>query len=499
MRQGPRPGPKSHPAFPPRPAAASIRTDTASGRPAEEAHLCPPPHRTTSPGPARPNGQITPWAAAAPRPRGDAPNHRSGAGALEALPCPDLRGPSPGGGFSAPGRRRPAPRAPLTASLRRFGRSSSTTLSPGFSAPLEKASWSCGEATVRPRRRRGGHRAALPHGYRGTSRHRGGGLTSESERDESSEPESEPESEREPRRAMPLPLWPPPFPAACARRRRRFRGCRGRGCHDDGGGGGMSAVTAQPVAVFGCRPRVAGGVCFVEDQVVLHAAGAGCLQLHLEQKWHKFIPGGPDPGPGPPTPAPDPRTPDPDPGPGPPCPDPSPSRRHREEPGRAGAGRQPQPAVPGRLRDGGGAAGPDRLRAVVGAGAAAEDAGRRRAAGAGGGGPGLLPRLPVPGGRHGPPRGAPHLLAVGEAAADGGGPPRGPGQWRLPGKGRGPHGLPGPAPGPAGSPRPRRGTRVRTPASRTELGLCSTSRFTAGWFFGSLSHCFKEVEKRIKL
>ncbi|XP_049664246.1 cilia- and flagella-associated protein 57 [Accipiter gentilis] len=53
----------------------------------------------------------------------------------------------------------------------------------------------------------------------------------------------------------------------------------------------MSAVTAQPVAVFGCRPRVAGGVCFVEDQVVLHAAGAGCLQLHLEQKWHKFIPG----------------------------------------------------------------------------------------------------------------------------------------------------------------------------------------------------------------
>ncbi|NXP07375.1 CFA57 protein, partial [Thinocorus orbignyianus] len=53
----------------------------------------------------------------------------------------------------------------------------------------------------------------------------------------------------------------------------------------------MSAVAAQPVAVFGCRPRVAGGVCFVEDQVVLHAAGTGCLQLHLEQKWHKFIPG----------------------------------------------------------------------------------------------------------------------------------------------------------------------------------------------------------------
>ncbi|XP_030311238.1 cilia- and flagella-associated protein 57 isoform X1 [Calypte anna] len=53
----------------------------------------------------------------------------------------------------------------------------------------------------------------------------------------------------------------------------------------------MSAVVAEPVAVLGCRPRVAGGVCFVEDQVVLHAAGAGCLQLHLQQKWHKFIPG----------------------------------------------------------------------------------------------------------------------------------------------------------------------------------------------------------------
>ncbi|XP_042660049.1 cilia- and flagella-associated protein 57 isoform X2 [Tyto alba] len=53
----------------------------------------------------------------------------------------------------------------------------------------------------------------------------------------------------------------------------------------------MATVAVQPVAVFGCRPRVAGGVCFVEDQVVLHAAGAGCLRLHLEQKWHKFIPG----------------------------------------------------------------------------------------------------------------------------------------------------------------------------------------------------------------
>ncbi|NWX48456.1 CFA57 protein, partial [Steatornis caripensis] len=52
-----------------------------------------------------------------------------------------------------------------------------------------------------------------------------------------------------------------------------------------------AAVAVQPVAVFGCRPRVAGGVCFLEDHVVLHAAGTGCLQLHLEQKWHKFIPG----------------------------------------------------------------------------------------------------------------------------------------------------------------------------------------------------------------
>ncbi|NXE28155.1 CFA57 protein, partial [Ardeotis kori] len=60
-----------------------------------------------------------------------------------------------------------------------------------------------------------------------------------------------------------------------------------------------AAAAVQPVAVFGCRPRVAGGVCFVEDQVVLHAAGAGCLWLHLEQKQHKFIPGGTDPGPGP--------------------------------------------------------------------------------------------------------------------------------------------------------------------------------------------------------
>ncbi|NXT29628.1 CFA57 protein, partial [Syrrhaptes paradoxus] len=52
-----------------------------------------------------------------------------------------------------------------------------------------------------------------------------------------------------------------------------------------------AGVAAEAVAVFGCRPRVAGGVCFLEEQVVLHAAGAGCLRLHLEQKWHKFIPG----------------------------------------------------------------------------------------------------------------------------------------------------------------------------------------------------------------
>ncbi|XP_074762504.1 cilia- and flagella-associated protein 57 isoform X2 [Athene noctua] len=85
----------------------------------------------------------------------------------------------------------------------------------------------------------------------------------------------------------------PPLPAACARRRRRFRGCRGRGRHGDGGGSArrMSTVVAEPVAVFGCRPRVAGGLCFLEERVVLHAAGAGCLRLHLEQKRHRFIPG----------------------------------------------------------------------------------------------------------------------------------------------------------------------------------------------------------------
>lgn len=67
----------------------------------------------------------------------------------------------------------------------------------------------------------------------------------------------------------------------------------------------MAGAAVLPVAVFGCRPAVAGGVCFLEEQVVLHAAGAGCLRLHLEYKWHNFIPGGTDPGP------------DPNPGPGP--------------------------------------------------------------------------------------------------------------------------------------------------------------------------------------
>ncbi|XP_032923476.1 cilia- and flagella-associated protein 57 [Catharus ustulatus] len=53
----------------------------------------------------------------------------------------------------------------------------------------------------------------------------------------------------------------------------------------------MAGAAVLPVAVFGCRPAVAGGVCFLEEQVVLHAAGAGCLRLHLEYKWHNFIPG----------------------------------------------------------------------------------------------------------------------------------------------------------------------------------------------------------------
>uniref|UniRef100_A0A8C5TMF2 Cilia and flagella associated protein 57 n=1 Tax=Malurus cyaneus samueli TaxID=2593467 RepID=A0A8C5TMF2_9PASS len=53
----------------------------------------------------------------------------------------------------------------------------------------------------------------------------------------------------------------------------------------------MAGAAVLPVAVFGCRPRVAGGVCFLEERVVVHAAGAGCLRLHFEQKWHSFIPG----------------------------------------------------------------------------------------------------------------------------------------------------------------------------------------------------------------
>ncbi|NXJ07760.1 CFA57 protein, partial [Odontophorus gujanensis] len=53
----------------------------------------------------------------------------------------------------------------------------------------------------------------------------------------------------------------------------------------------MSSVAAQPAAVFGCRPGVSGGVCFLEERVVLHAAGAACAQFHTEQRWHKFIPG----------------------------------------------------------------------------------------------------------------------------------------------------------------------------------------------------------------
>ncbi|XP_054141472.1 cilia- and flagella-associated protein 57 [Melozone crissalis] len=52
-----------------------------------------------------------------------------------------------------------------------------------------------------------------------------------------------------------------------------------------------AAAAVLPVAVFGCRPRVAGGVCFLEERVVLHAAGAGCLRLHIDHKWHNFIPG----------------------------------------------------------------------------------------------------------------------------------------------------------------------------------------------------------------
>ncbi|NWI19707.1 CFA57 protein, partial [Crypturellus soui] len=53
----------------------------------------------------------------------------------------------------------------------------------------------------------------------------------------------------------------------------------------------MSAVVAQPVAIFGCRSQVPGGLCFFDEQILLYAAGASCVQFHIEQKWQKFIPG----------------------------------------------------------------------------------------------------------------------------------------------------------------------------------------------------------------
>ncbi|XP_068808899.1 cilia- and flagella-associated protein 57 isoform X1 [Struthio camelus] len=53
----------------------------------------------------------------------------------------------------------------------------------------------------------------------------------------------------------------------------------------------MSVVVAQPVAIFGCRSQVAGGLCFFDEQILLYAAGANCVQFHIEQKWQKFIPG----------------------------------------------------------------------------------------------------------------------------------------------------------------------------------------------------------------
>lgn len=61
----------------------------------------------------------------------------------------------------------------------------------------------------------------------------------------------------------------------------------------------MAAVVAEPAAVFGCRPRVGGGVCFVGEREVLHAAGAGCARLHTEHGRQAFLPGGPGPGPRP--------------------------------------------------------------------------------------------------------------------------------------------------------------------------------------------------------
>lgn len=192
------------------------------------------------------------------------------------------------------------PHSPLTVSLRRFGRSSSTTLSPGFSAPLAKASWSCGR--VRSVRAAGSGRPFAS-----------GLATAASGSPPSLRAKNPPSPSRSPRRtraAPPLPpsLPPPPLPAACA----AASGPAGAACghqgdsDSDSGSGSMAGADVLPVAVFGCRPGVAGGVCFLEEQVVLHAAGTGCLRLHLEHKWHNFIPGGTDPRPYPkPRPGPD--------------------------------------------------------------------------------------------------------------------------------------------------------------------------------------------------
>ncbi|XP_072199610.1 cilia- and flagella-associated protein 57 [Excalfactoria chinensis] len=51
------------------------------------------------------------------------------------------------------------------------------------------------------------------------------------------------------------------------------------------------AAAAEPVAVFGCRPGVSGGLCFLEEHLVMHAAGAACTQFHKEERWHEFLPG----------------------------------------------------------------------------------------------------------------------------------------------------------------------------------------------------------------
>uniref|UniRef100_A0A8B9PRZ5 Cilia and flagella associated protein 57 n=1 Tax=Apteryx owenii TaxID=8824 RepID=A0A8B9PRZ5_APTOW len=50
-------------------------------------------------------------------------------------------------------------------------------------------------------------------------------------------------------------------------------------------------MSCVPVAIFGCRSQVAGGLCFFDEQILLYAAGASCVQFHIEQKWQKFIPG----------------------------------------------------------------------------------------------------------------------------------------------------------------------------------------------------------------